>query len=161
MAFVVNSLADNTTHDGLITLREALLASNANATVGDAAYIGPGGPDGISFDPALFATPQTINLALGELPITDGVTITGPANRVTIDAHRASRVFNVWNLGTPFSVEMSGLTITAGVSPAPFDGGGIVNSQFLTVRNCKIVGNSAQFGEQHRQRQRRSLRRWH
>src|SRR5262245_37187923 len=38
VALVVNSLTDNTDLDGVVTLREALLAANTNTTVGDAVH---------------------------------------------------------------------------------------------------------------------------
>src|SRR5262245_52845506 len=59
VALVVNSLADNTDLDGTVTLREAILAANGNTTVGDAVHDGSGGIDTITFDPTVFATPQT------------------------------------------------------------------------------------------------------
>src|SRR5262249_22984483 len=73
VALVVNSLIDNTDLDGVVTLREALLAANTNTTVGDAVHDGSGGIDTITFDPMVFSTPQTITLAMGELPVTDSV----------------------------------------------------------------------------------------
>ena len=70
----VDSLLDNTTNDGLITLREATVAANndavADATEGTQAG---SGADTIEFAPALDG--GTITLILGELGITESLTI--------------------------------------------------------------------------------------
>ena len=65
--FTVDLLLDNfdpnaPTTDGLITLREAILAANSNAAVGDA-------PAGSGADTIDFSVTGTINLAFGELEI--------------------------------------------------------------------------------------------
>ena len=51
--YVVNSLEDNLLTDGLVTLREAIGAANANAAVGDAPAGSAAGADMITFAPAL------------------------------------------------------------------------------------------------------------
>src|SRR5262245_8200494 len=65
----------NTADSGPGSLRQAVLAANAAA-----------GADSIAFDPAVFAKPQTIQMATGRLTITDPVTIQGPAAGLTLDA---------------------------------------------------------------------------
>ena len=69
-ALTVTSLADNTTADGLITLREAILASN-NDAVADAVEGSQAGSgaDEIHFDPGLFGAPRTTALVLGMITI--------------------------------------------------------------------------------------------
>ena len=50
----------------------------------------------IDFDPAVFATPQTITLTGTQLELTDTTgteTITGPKAGVTVSGNNASRVF--------------------------------------------------------------------
>src|SRR5262249_49051658 len=70
------SLVVNTTADlligppGVLSLREAI----------DLAHGAPGST--ITFDPAVFGTPQTIRLSVGELDVTAGMTITGPGARL-------------------------------------------------------------------------------
>ena len=52
----------------------------------------------ITFDPTVFATPQTITLTAGQLELSDTggtETITGPAAGVTVSGGGASRVFQV------------------------------------------------------------------
>jgi CSLREA domain-containing protein len=143
VALVVNSLADNTDVDGVVTLREAIEAANANTTVGDAVHDGSGGIDTITFDPTVFATPQTITLTLGELPITDSLTITGPAATLTISGNNASRIFNVddGNSASTIDVQLAGLTLTQGLSAA--SGGAITNAENLTLTSCTLTLNAA------------------
>jgi CSLREA domain-containing protein len=107
------------------SLREALAFANKNP-----------GADTITFAPGLTGT---IRLALGQLPgITDDLTITAPgAAKLSIDAHGASRVFQV-NAGA--TVSLSGLTIANGSAD---HGGGIRNDGTLTLSNSTLSGNHA------------------
>lgn len=94
----------------------------------------------IKFDPAVFASPQTIILSQTlELSGTAGPeTILGPgAGLLTISGNDVVRVFQV-DVGA--AVSMSGLTITDGVS---FNGGAINNAEVLVLSSCGIVGNRA------------------
>src|SRR5205085_12484944 len=92
----------NTNNSGLGSLRQAVLDANANL-----------GADAIAFDPAIFATPQTISLT-GELLIADSVTITGPGSALlTVSGNNASRVFDLSGPGT-FDVTLAGLTVAGG-----------------------------------------------
>src|SRR5262245_6459228 len=76
---------------------------------------GSGGADSIEFDANVFASPQTITLNTGEMLISDGVTITGPASHLTIDANHLSRVFSISIPGTnDQNVAISDLTLTNG-----------------------------------------------
>src|SRR5262249_35647649 len=83
--FVVNATNDEVTDtDGKFCLREAIALTNSIP-----------GPDTIVFDPAVFATPQSLKLSNGPLQIADALTINGPDGKLTIDAQRQSRVFTV------------------------------------------------------------------
>ncbi|MBC8355772.1 MAG: VCBS repeat-containing protein, partial [Planctomycetes bacterium] len=111
----VTKLADDTTVDAQVTLREAILAANTDTSV-DGSSAGDGA-DTISFAQNLFGSPRTITLALGELPITEALTITGPGQDVlTIDAQQQSRILNVFpGIATgDFDVTVDGLTLTGG-----------------------------------------------
>src|SRR5262249_9879232 len=97
----------------------------------------------ITFDPTVFATPQTITLPGGQLELTDTTgleTITGPAARVTISGGGLSRVFQV---DTGVSAAFSGLTITGGNAD---NGGGVQNLGTLALTNCTVNGNSTSGG---------------
>jgi predicted outer membrane repeat protein len=140
----VNSLLDNTTGgDGLVTLREAIIASNTDAAT-DLAETGSGA-DIIQFTGGLSGT-ITLAGAL-ELVISDSVTIDGPgAASITIDAVGASRIFNISEQAG--DVTLNGLTLTGGNAPG-LEGGGAVSSVafgLLTISDSVITGSTAQFG---------------
>jgi predicted outer membrane repeat protein len=108
--------------------------------------------DTIVFAPGLSG--QTITLTSGELDIPTNLTIQGPspgAAPVTISGGGSSRVFEV---EAGITVTLSGLTVRDGDgvavagSSTQFDGqgGGILNLGTLTVTNCTLSGNSAQYG---------------
>ena len=89
---------------GLLSLREAVAFANAS----------PAGNSSISFDAAVFATPQMITLTGTQLELsnTGGVqSITGPAAGVTVSGGGLSRVFQV---DPNVTASISGLTITGG-----------------------------------------------
>ena len=125
---VVNNPTD-TFVAGQIDLRDAIAQANAS-----------GGDQTITFDPTVFATPQTITLGVGQLELSDTTgteTITGPAAGVTVNANNASRVFQVDRLVT---ASISGLTISGGNFAI---GGGMFNLGTATLTNCTVSGNSA------------------
>ena len=146
----VNSAADNTTAgDGLVTLREAIIAANTD-TATDGGGTGSG-PDMIQFAPSLNGA--TINLSsLGELTIDHAVSIDAgnlPAG-LTIKAFDTSaafgdgtRIFNINDgiAGTAINVSFTGLTLTGG----DVDGGGgaIRNTENLTIVRTTVAGNRA------------------
>lgn len=160
----VDSLADNLTSDGLITLREAIEAAN-NDTIADAMenVQAGSGADTIEFDPALFISgPQTILLSLPTreaLTLLSDITITGPgAALLTIDASEndltpnstpldgtttddgdGSSVFVI--LGPEISVSIAGLSLTGG--DAPIGGGIVVTSANLNLYGLVVYGNKA------------------
>ncbi len=121
------------------------------------------GPDLISFDSDLAG--GTIDLTLGELDITDDVTIVGlGADQLTIDGGGNSRVFDI---GLNTRANISGLTITGGSADngagirtagntnvtlaamvvtgnvATQDGGGVHAFSNLTIVDSTISGNTA------------------
>jgi CSLREA domain-containing protein len=150
----VTTLADTVDfNDGVTSLREAIFATNTVA-----------GADTIEFDSALFAEgPKTILLTLGELVITDSLTINGPgAELLTIDASGndptpdstlfdgdttndgdGTRVFLIDDavIQNRFTAEVAGLTLTGG-DTIDWRGGAIHSREHLTVRDCVITGNS-------------------
>ncbi len=134
-AFQSDPLVVNTTSDGpgsppgILSLRQAVNLAN----VMDGAAT-------ITFDPTVFAAPQTIALTGGPLELSDpgGLeTITGPAAGLTIDAGGKSRVFVV---DSGVTAALSGLTITGGSASG---GGGLANHGTVTLADCTVSGNSA------------------
>ena len=115
-----------------LTLFEAVTLANYQA-----------GADTITFDPTVFATPQTITLTAGQLDLMDSAatTITAPAAGVTISGNNTSRVFQVDGGAT---ADLNGLTITGGYSNG-YGGGVNISSSYATANltNCTVTGNSA------------------
>ncbi len=131
---VVTTLVDklDTNYDPAnLSLREALALANAD-------------PDAntINFAPSLDG--GTISLSLGELAITDSVTIEGPgAAELTVNANSQSRIFDVGDGSdaTNISVEIDGLTLTGGRAD---DGGAVYSSaENLALNFVNITGNTA------------------
>ena len=138
-SFVVNTTADELNPSSSATsLRYAIASANAF----------PGHT--ITFDPTVFASAQTITLALGQLELSNTTgteTITGPAAGVTVSGGGLSRVFQVDGNVT---ASISGLTITGGNvtgnGGVTSDGGGVLNQGTATLIDCTVSGNSASSG---------------
>ncbi|CAN5634241.1 hypothetical protein BH11PLA2_BH11PLA2_24990 [soil metagenome] len=108
------------------------------------------GTQTITFNPTVFATPQTITLAPSsnvELSINDAVTITGPANaRVTIDAQGKSRIFNTSGASTKAAISLNNLTLTGGFQDTTVGGAIIAEDELLQAINCNFTNNMAVAG---------------
>jgi hypothetical protein len=127
---VVNSTADGVgSAFGQVSLRQAVNIVNAQTT-----------GDSITFDPSVFATPETITLTSDPLVLTDlaKTTIAGPgANLLTISGGDKTRVFDV----PGSSLALSGLTISGGNAD---NGGGLRNNAgTLALTNVTVSGNTA------------------
>lgn len=128
--------------------------SAGNLSLREAVAIASFGAGTITFDDAVFATPQTILLSLGEIEINDAVTIEGPGGRLlTIDASASdatpgvadgmgSRVFNIndGNDGNLIDVTISGMTLSGG--DVADKGGAIRSRENLSVIRSTLTGNS-------------------
>jgi predicted outer membrane repeat protein len=149
----VNSTADNTTADNVLTLREALALENGTLgrqlTAGEQAqvYGALGNNDTIRF--SLPSGPQTITLTGGALSVLHPVTIAGPgAANLTISANNQSRVIVVgtdWSPNLSLVASIGGLTIANGsaVSGSANYGGGLLNFGTLSVANITFANNAA------------------
>ncbi|PNW48769.1 UNVERIFIED_CONTAM: hypothetical protein BEN50_01225 [Euhalothece sp. KZN 001] len=125
--FTVTTASDS----GEGSLRQAIVQANETA-----------GADVITFDSSLSG--ETINLTNGQLAITDALTINGlGSDELTIDAGGNSRVFNIddGDSENEVDVSLSDLRITGGSTTEL--GGGISNSENLTLTNSTFSGNSA------------------
>ncbi|NEO85781.1 MAG: CHAT domain-containing protein [Spirulina sp. SIO3F2] len=136
----VQSADDIVTNDGVLTLREALLAANGDTTIDG---VTGSGTDTIIFDTTgVFATPQTITTdgTLGEFSITDDVVIMGTGqNNLFIDGNNTNRVFNI----SADNVTLQDLTIQNGSTTD--NGGGIYSNNLsgtLTLLNTTVSGNT-------------------
>jgi len=97
----------------------------------------------------------TITNVLGELVISNNVTIDGPgASALTISGNGANRAFNIIS---PATVKISRVRLAGCYAsslpgtPTPFgaegaSGGAIINSGNLTLTDCMLTGNSAAVG---------------
>ncbi len=141
-AYVVNSLADTIASDGVVTLREALEASNTNTAVtADVSAGSATQADTITFDlPALQAqagpgNPLVITLGGTELQITGDLRLTGHSG-LKIDAGNSSRVFRIVNPDA--AVVLESLTLVNGRVVGNSRGGGIENAGDLTLNRVWI-----------------------
>ncbi len=124
----VDSIEDNTTLDGWITIREAIGAANSDGPVGDAPA--GSGADTIQFDPSLAGKPP-IQLEGNQLVVAEDLTITGlGAGNLTIDAADLSRHLEV-NPGVTLTI--SGLTLKDGNAGEGTDGGAIYSGGSLDL----------------------------
>ncbi len=115
------------------SLRHAIAAANINP-----------GPDTINFN---LSTPVTIDLTLGQLTITDAVTITGPgANLLTISGGGASRIFLIDGPeGGGMEVTLSGMTLTNGVAtggPGGFGAASVGGAIYSYGANLNIMATT-------------------
>lgn len=129
-----------------ISLAEAIVLANLNP-----------GPDEITFDTAVFSTPQVIHLAKQLPTVTDELIISGPgADLLIIDAgygldgvhntrdgHRHFLIDN-GDASSTMEVKISGLALRGGDTNY-FDerGGAILSREHVTVSGVVMVGNSA------------------
>ncbi|HEY8750505.1 MAG TPA: choice-of-anchor Q domain-containing protein [Tepidisphaeraceae bacterium] len=124
-AVLVNTIIDGIfpPNTGIISLRSAIATANSSTT-----------PTTITFDPTVFATPQTIVLNGTDFTLngTQPTTITGPVAGVTIDGHALGAVFTI----SGANANLSGLTITNGSNR------GISNSATLTLTNVSVSSNA-------------------
>jgi CSLREA domain-containing protein len=138
----VNSFADNTTTDGFITLREAILAANADLAVGDAPA--GNGTDTIRFSQSVFNVLRTIDIALGgQFEISEALMIEGPGkDLLTIDGNDASRLFLIsdGDAQTSQEVIVKDLTLKRGRIDGP--GGAILNHESLHLESAQVLDST-------------------
>lgn len=125
--------------DADCSLREAIAAENANPN---------GNGSSITFDPAVFSTPQTITLTLGELFIDwdHRVSINGPGSGLlTISGNNANRILRVTR---DVIASISGVTLSNGLA----NEGGAIYVEFngvvtsVTITNSVFSNNAAAGG---------------
>ena len=140
----VTSFADNLiSGDGLVTLREAIIAANTGGTT-DLGETGttialPAG----TFDLSLAGAFEDVARS-GDLDITNDINIRGAgADNTIIDANQIDRVFHVLGSG---NLTLEDVTITGGKDP--FDGGGILidPGSVATITDAAISNNTAPSG---------------
>ncbi len=109
---------------------------------------GNGGLFTISFDPVIFATPQTIApagvLNLNNSTLGASIIIAGPTAALTIQGGGHGWNSSVFMVAANTTATLENLTISNGSTPGA--GGGILNNGTLTVSNCSLSDNSASYG---------------
>ncbi len=140
---IVDSLDDNMTVNGQVTLREAVKAAVTDASV-DGSTAG-NGPDTIVFHPSLDG--GTILWVLNEYFTFSGADIVFDASLlplgITIDCNNFSRFMSAQ--GNP-NLEFRNITMRGGYADATtLDGGFLyLSSGELTLRDCRVIGNAAE-----------------
>jgi hypothetical protein len=145
LPFIVDTLVDESDGDyssGDLSLREAIGLAN-----------GSSGGNLIGFSGSLTSGgPATISLTLGEIAISDNVSISGPAISLltinafdptpTINNGDGNRIFSVDDgSATLLALDISRLALRGGDVSGP--GGAIRNLEGLLVQNSEISGNAA------------------
>lgn len=135
--FMVTSAIDSHADvmDGVISLREAVIAANTNAAFGDAPA-GETSGDMIRFDQSVYNS--TMTLTLGQIEISDDVFIQGGASNVTISGNDNTRLFSV--IGSE-RVGFSKLTFANG--SADFGGAMIINGNGSTILSETTFTNNS------------------
>ncbi|MEZ4592421.1 MAG: Ig-like domain-containing protein [Chloroflexota bacterium] len=131
----VNTSADEYNNDGDCSLREAIMAANADTAV-DACTPGSN-HDEIQFS---LSTPAIITLTLGQIVIeTDPLTLTGPgSDQLTISGNNGARIFDI---ATGIPVTLTNLTLQNG--RAATAGGAVRSGGNLVISDAVLRHNSA------------------
>ncbi len=139
---VVNDTGDTAADDGVCTLREAIIAANANTASGAMGGECIAGDDS-SETIDLTGVSGTITLGSVLDTVVADVVITGPgADQLTVDAAGVGRVLN-FNNGT---YELSGVTITGGDISSGQGAGVRASLSTITIDSCVITGNQSTSG---------------
>ncbi len=126
----INRIVTNGNDSGADSLRDVLSNVCAGST--------------ITFAPNV----TVVTLTTAELPITKGLTITGPgANLLSVQRSAAVGTpnFRIFNLSSNISVTLSGLSVTNG-NTSTSSGGGIRNAGTLALKSVALAGNAATLG---------------
>ena len=139
--FVVTKTADTNdgTCDADCSLREAIVAANANGAGADTITLPAG-----TYTLTIPGTGEDAG-ATGDLDIVGDLTINGAGAATTIvDGGGLDRVFHVVS---SFTVVFNDLTITNGATVGGDNGGGLLNEGGnVTLTNCVICGNTTPSG---------------
>lgn len=142
---VVGTEADIDAVDGVCSLREAILAANADLAHGDCPS--GNGADRIEFDLSL---PAVITLTEPLPAITAPLAIRGPGgSQLAIDGDTLHRPLTIDSPTDDGWVLVEGLSLTHGRTPAGDDFGGaaaVSAGEFVMFRRVRFIGNRAENG---------------
>ena len=134
----VTGAGDRVADDGVVTLREAILAANSDQSPSPDTPSGSG-PDVITFDPALFRIPRVIELGSPLPDLNTDVRIRGPTSGgVTIRRVEGGADFRIFTIASGVRATIENLNIANGLAA---EGGGILNHGELMLRGCTIYNN--------------------
>jgi len=144
-SLVVNTLADDLSNiDGVTSLREAVALAQTDGLTTP-----------VTFDPTVFATPQSTAIPFSPISITSDVEIIGPAAGVSLTSMTLSisggtvalsRLTFRGQMGAPF-LDVSGTTVLTATGCTFGDGlffsslPMINNGGTVTLRNCTVANN--------------------
>lgn len=133
--YTVNTLNDVVAVDGLLSLREAIQASNENLAINEAAAGSDTTTDVIRFN---LPAESVLPVYHGQFNIWDDLDINGPTGGITLDALKNSRVFEVWSGAT---VSLLNLDLQNGSAAhlSNINGGAVKNLGTLTMQSCAIT----------------------
>ena len=134
---VVTSVEDTIASDGLVTLREAVIAANLDTIADEMEGTQRGdGDDTIQFDPSLAGEAFALNASLREITISSNLTIEGLGPEETTLQGGPYRFFVIDDeIDARLQVELKGMTLRESRGTA------IVSEEDLTLRQMKIVDN--------------------
>ena len=139
----VNSTADNTTHDGSCTLREAITNANADLDTTGGDCVAGSGADTIIFASSLGTITIALTSALPNISDADGLTIDGD-NRITLSGNDTVRVLKATSPLTLQNISVTHGNVVANVSDNV--GGGVYSKSTLIIINSTFSGNNARTG---------------
>ncbi len=145
--FVVNTTLDTATdvEDGLVSLREAVIAANTNAAFGDAPA-GDTDGDVIRFDTSI--ADSEIGLFQGQINITDDVFIQGGDRDITINGRGIQRHFAINSterVGFSKLTFINGRGTEGGSILAQGSGNTLISESTFNFNNATGVGGGALF----------------
>lgn len=141
IAIRVNTVADNTTGDGLCSLREAITNANINWQFYKDCDTGFS-DDGIYFSDSLGTATITLTSALPPIKDPAGLVIDG-GHDITISGGNLYQVFAVTPIG---NLTLDSLTVRNGISQITNIGGAVWNAGSLVVSDCVFRNNYATEG---------------
>jgi CSLREA domain-containing protein len=130
---IVDTTNDENNPDGLCSLREAIITSNAKGAVLNDCGQGTG------FDTIHFSVSGTITLGSALPTVQDNLIIDGTGQTVAIDGAGSFQVLSVNNGAT---LSLNNLTVQNG-GGSHVNGAGVGNSGALTITNCTFSNNNA------------------
>ncbi len=138
VTITVTTPGDNTTLDGLCSLREAITNANNNAATYKDCATGLAG-EFINFANTLGTATILLGSPLPAVTDTAGLTITG-GGIITISGNDAYQIFLA---GVNVPLTLDGLTVTRGLSSASGGGAYVNTGSTLTVQNSTFYSNHA------------------